>query len=149
MVTQHHTTMAKKIPNKTKKIEVRVTEEEYNRIKFISQKFNGGISQYVMNALAEFSDTNVKERMDAVKELCNLFVKFRDELSHLGSNINQIARHLNQMGFEENMEPIKARAFVEISPTLTLCQNFLTDIFHDVYDLTEKVSKIKYPRKIK
>lgn len=134
--------------NKTKRIEIRVTETEFNRIKENAQKF-GSVAAYIKAAFVEFSDKGGVEHFKLLNELGDFYKEFQTSLNQVGNNINQVARHLNTMGVGEDMEVEKAKAIVEASPTLTICQDLLTEIYHKLFDLTKERCKYGYPRKIK
>lgn len=79
---------------KTKQIHIRVTEEEYNKLKELAK--DRTISEYIINnTIGEFKLYNYN---DLIKNLIeynknsSLFIK---ELNHIGVNINQIIHIMN------------------------------------------------------
>lgn len=134
--------------NKTKRIEFRVTEKVFEKIKKKAEKFRG-ITPYIMTALAEFSDTSIDDCFQRQKELLEFYRENQKYFSNMSSNINQIAKHLNIMSLHVNTENDKLLFLTQQSKTLTDCMNFLVEIQEQLYDLTKERSKLKYPRKFK
>lgn len=134
--------------NKTKRIEIRVTEKVFDKIKKKAVKFRG-ITPYIMTALAEFSDTSIDDCFERQKELLEFYRQTQKYFSSMSSNINQIAKHLNIMSLQVSTENDKLLFLTQQSKTLTDCRNVLSEVQEQLYDLTKERSKLKYPKKFK
>ena len=134
--------------NKTKRIEFRVTEKVFEKIKTKAEKFRG-ITPYIMTSLAEFSNTSIDDCFERQKELLEFYRQTQKYLSNISSNINQIAKQLNTIVLNANSENTKFLFLTQQSNTLTDCRNVLSEIQEQLYDLTRVRSKLKYPKKFK
>ena len=130
---------------KTKRIEFRVTEKVFEKIKKKAEKFRG-ITPYIMTALAEFSDTSIDDCFQRQKELLEFYRENQKYFSNMSSNINQIAKQLNTIGLNANSENPKFLFLIQQSKTLTDCRNLLSEMQEQLYDLTKERSKLKYPK---
>ena len=79
-----------------KRIELRLTEAE---AQFIREKSKGyrSVSQYIRDAVAEFSDTVAKRRLELINELGKLYREYHNELFHLSANLNQVVKRANEL----------------------------------------------------
>ena len=76
--------------NRDARIEIRVTKEEMERLKFLSKDFRN-VSDYLRHC--SLSDKDRKFRMtDEVKKA---FQELKKEVNSIGVNVNQIARYIN------------------------------------------------------
>lgn len=85
-----------KIQLRSKRIEIRLTEAEYARIKEKSANF-GSIGHYIRSAIKEFSDVNAKRSLEMVDELTGYYKEYRDYLSHISGNLNQTVKRANEL----------------------------------------------------
>ena len=63
---------------RTKRIEIRLTEDEYAHIKEKCGAFQG-VGAYIRSAIEEFSNVNVRQRLDLMKDLGDYYLKYRDK----------------------------------------------------------------------
>lgn len=85
-----------KLQNRNRRIEIRLTEDEYARIKEKSVGFCS-IGHYVRSAIKEFSDINAKQKLEQLNELADLYQAYRDDMSHLSGNLNQSVKRANEL----------------------------------------------------
>ena len=78
------------------RFELRFSEEEMEKVKAESVKF-GSVSNYIRSAVAEFSDCSVRDRLSILLEFTELLKKHQNELSWMGSNLNQAVKHANEL----------------------------------------------------
>lgn len=82
--------------NKTKTIRLRVTDEEYMILKKKSEKFQT-VSGYLRCAISEFSDADVRMKLDLRKNIAEKYSAIDEKLAHLGGNLNQTMRKINEL----------------------------------------------------
>ena len=72
---------------RNRRIELRLTEQE---AEYIREKSSGysSVSHYIREAIAEFSDTDAKKRLELINELGGLYKSFHNELFHVSANLN-------------------------------------------------------------
>ncbi len=80
---------------KTKRIYLRITETELRSIKNRASKFQS-VTQFIFSAIEAFEDTTIQDRMDAVKRLAQYYSKTDEKLAHIGGNLNQAMRRVNE-----------------------------------------------------
>ncbi len=81
---------------RTNRIEILFTDTELGQLKDRSKDF-GSISSYIRLAIAEFSDKDMKARMEAVERMTALYRQHRDELGWAGGNLNQAMKRANEL----------------------------------------------------
>lgn len=81
--------------NKTKTIQVRITPTMYSELKSKIPQF-GSVSNYIMMALSEYSNSTARVRMEQEKLIASLYRSIDANLAHTGANINQAMRRINE-----------------------------------------------------
>lgn len=81
---------------RTERIELRLTPDEAQYIREKSASCQS-ISQYIRMAVREYSDIDARKKLEMIKDLTGLCVKFRDELAWAGGNLNQAMKHANEL----------------------------------------------------
>lgn len=81
--------------NKTCILKVRVTPSDMKEIRYRAQYF-GTMSNYVHQALKEFSDTTSKQKLEMSKTLAEKYSDLDYKLAHIGGNLNQAMRRVNE-----------------------------------------------------
>lgn len=81
---------------RTNRIEILFTDAELERLKDRSKSFSS-ISSYIRLAIAEFSDRDMKSRMDAVELMTAFYRRHKDELGWAGGNLNQAMKRANEL----------------------------------------------------
>ena len=71
---------------KTKVFQLRLTPEEAQLLKEKSGSFHS-VSHYILSAVQEFSNVDVKERIELIRELGEFYRKNQNELSWAGGNL--------------------------------------------------------------
>ena len=82
--------------NRTKLFNIRLTVEEFNSIKQHCVNFNN-ISHYIRCAISEFSNQDVKSRMDKIDKLIKLYNEYHNVLFHAAANLNQVVKRANEL----------------------------------------------------
>lgn len=81
---------------RTNRIEILFTDSELERLKERSKGFSS-ISSYIRLAIAEFSDKDMKRRMEAVELMTSFYRRHKDELGWAGGNLNQAMKRANEL----------------------------------------------------
>lgn len=75
---------------------MRLTPEEAAGIREKSKRYHS-VSNFIRMAVNEFSDTDAKTRLELCNDTARLCRKFHDELSWMGSNLNQAVKRANEL----------------------------------------------------
>jgi len=92
---------------KTKHIDIRVTEKEYNLIKRKAGE-NNAMSYFILNAVNHYDDKYLKKRIDVIEAAGKAFKEWDTSLKKFENNINSIANYCNRcerLGIDD-VEPI-------------------------------------------
>ena len=81
---------------RTERFEMRLTPEEAAGIREKSKRYHS-VSSFIRMAVNEFSDTDAKTRLELCNDTARLCRKFQDELSWMGSNLNQAVKRANEL----------------------------------------------------
>ena len=81
--------------NKTKVIKIHVTPSKYEEIKRRSEPF-GTMTHFINQAIKEFSDKTIKEKIDMETHIAALYSEMDSKLAHAGANLNQAMRRINE-----------------------------------------------------
>ena len=99
---------------RTERFEMRLTPEEIAGIREKSKRYHS-VSNFIRMAVNEFSDTDAKTRLELCNDTARLCRKFQDELSWMGSNLNQAVKRANELAvagilsesyFRDNISPL-------------------------------------------
>lgn len=123
---------------KTSYVKVRMTREEAAWLREKSVN-HSSVSHYIRCALAEYSDTDAKRRLELTDALAEFYKKFQSELSHIGGNLNQSAKRANELSAAGLLPPGYVR---EIQmPAILDTRNILYEIKRELETLTRKAVK--------
>lgn len=125
---------------KTKYVKIRVTLDEAAQIKDKAASYTS-ITHYVRSALAEYSNTNAKQRLELINELGSFYRKFQNELSWAGSNLNQSVRRVNELAVAGLLSPGYVNEV--LLPSIQDVQNILKRIKDDLETLNNRTRLIK------
>lgn len=81
---------------RTERFEMRLTPEEAAGTREKSKRYHS-VSNFIRMAVNEFSDTDAKTRLELCNDTARLCRKFQDELSWMGSNLNQAVKRANEL----------------------------------------------------
>lgn len=81
--------------NKIKRLEIRLSEQEFQHIKNHSKGYSS-MSSFVLDAVKNHDPRRGKNRIDTMIKFSELMEKSDVSLSRLGNNINQIAHAINR-----------------------------------------------------
>ena len=129
-----------KLQNRTKRIEIRLTEDEYAHIKKKSASF-GSVGHYIRSAIKEFSDINAKQRLDLINELGDYYCEYKDELSHISGNLNQSVKRANELA----VAGLLSAPFISqvLMPTINSTKTDLGTLHQELIKITKKAIKLR------
>ena len=128
---------------KTKVFQLRLTPEEAQLLKEKSGSFHS-VSHYILSAVQEFSNVDVKERIELIRELGEFYRKNQNELSWAGSNLNQAMKRANELSVAGLLAPGYLRKV--LLPTIQETQHTLTLIKRELETLMLKNIKSAQPK---
>ncbi len=123
---------------KTKRLHIRLTEEEYTEIKKRAERFQS-VTQYVLSAISDFSDSTVHDRMIAIKLLSEYYVNTEKHLAHIGGNLNQAMRRVNEAA--KVAHPTQAMILTDLMPEIRQCHTVCTDLRKELMNFTKETIK--------
>lgn len=122
----------------TRQIHLRVTEDEAAEILSRAKNYSS-INHYIKCALAEFSDVDAQRRHLLIKALGQYYLKFRDELSWAGGNLNQVVKRANELAQVNLLPPAYVKQVV--MPAVQSLQDTMTKMKDDLRLLYQEVRK--------
>lgn len=125
---------------KTKYIKVQMTPEEQSTLKEKLKEKKMTIATYVRSAMAEYSNTDAKQRLELINNLGTFYRKFRDELSWAGGNLNQSVKRANELAVAGLLPPSYIREV--LMPVILETQKTLNEIKRDLEAVTRKAVKL-------
>ena len=125
---------------KTKYIKVRMTPEEQSTLKEKLKEKKMTIATYVRSAMAEYSNTDAKQRLELINNLGAFYRKFRDELSWAGGNLNQSVKRANELAVAGLLPPSYIREV--LMPVILETQKTLNEIKRDLETATRRAIKL-------
>ena len=125
---------------KTKYIKVRMTPEEQSTLKEKLKEKKMTIATYVRSAMAEYSNTDARQRLELINNLGSFYRKFRDELSWAGSNLNQSVKRANELAVAGLLPPSYIREV--LMPVILETQKTLNEIKRDLETATRRAIKL-------
>lgn len=123
---------------KTKRYEIRLTEVEFAEIRKRAEKFNS-ISHFLHSAINEFSDSTIKDKMDARKHLSDWYVRADTHLAHIGGNLNQAMRRVNEAS--KVGHPTHGLIMSGLMPDIRECYKVCTELRKELMMITSKTVK--------
>lgn len=125
---------------RVKRIELRLTEAE---AAFIREKSKGyaSVSQYIRDAVAEFSDTDAKHRLELINGLGQMYREYHNELFHLSANLNQVVKRANEL----SVAGLLGKSYLEktVIPAVRGIEGVLSTLRKELLDITRKATRLK------
>lgn len=119
-----------------KDIFFRMDENEFNDLQIHFSDFDS-MGDFFINAAREFSNKDVSQIIKAEEELALFYKKYSNELSHLGGNLNQYVRHLNELAI---IDKVNYNDIISLKPILENIKAFLSTLSNELFLITKKVS---------
>ena len=123
---------------KTRRYGIRLTEAEFKEIRKRSERFQS-ISHFLLSAVNEFSDSTIKEKMEVRKRLSDFYVKAETHLAHIGGNLNQAMRRVNEAA--KVAHPTQGRILTGLMPEIRDCYKVCTELRKELMNITSQTVK--------
>lgn len=123
-----------------RRIELRLTEAEADFIKRKSQGYRS-VSQYLRNAVAEFSDTDARRKLELINELGQFYHEYHNELFHLSANLNQVVKRANELA----VAGLLSRTYLEktVIPAVQSIEGKVSAIRSALLDVTKQAVTLR------
>lgn len=125
---------------RTRRIELRLSEAE---AEFIREKSKGyrSVSQYIRDAVAEFSDTDAIRRLELINGLGQLYREYHNELFHLSANLNQVVKRANEL----SVAGLLSKSYLEktVIPAVRGIEGTVSALRKELLDVTRKATRLK------
>ena len=125
---------------RTKVFQLRLTADELLNLKEKAVPYQS-VSNYIRNAVEEFTHVDVKQQIEMMQDLCAFYRKFQNELSWAGSNLNQSVRRVNELAVAGLLSPGYVNEV--LLPSIQDVQNILKRIKDDLETLNNRTRLIK------
>lgn len=124
---------------RTKRIEIRLTEDEATFIKEKSSSYSS-VGHYIRSAIAEYSDINAKQKLQLLNDLGEFYQKFQNELSWAGGNLNQSAKRANEL----SVAGLLSGTYISevLMPAISDVQKTLDTMKRELLIVTKKATKL-------
>lgn len=124
--------------NKTRQINLRLSNEDLIQIKKRSSQFDT-MTHFINEAIKEFSDTTVTEKLETRKKLAELYKALDEKLAHVGGNLNQAMRRINESA-KANL-PYGSIMLKELMPKVQDCYQLCLQLRHELEEITRHWAK--------
>ena len=125
---------------KTKVFQLRLTPEEADIFKEKAESAKQSVSQYILSAVNEHSNVNVRQKLKLIQALGEFYRKYHNELSHIGGNLNQSVKRANELSVAGLLPP---EYFPEVLiPIIRETQDTLNKIRQELEEVTKKAIKL-------
>ena len=124
---------------KTKRLWIRLSPEEEALFKRKAAHYST-VSAMVRDAVKQFDDTATVGQIDALNKMTDLYLKFQQDLSWLGSNFNQTMKRANELAIAQELTP----QFFEqvLYPQVTEIQKLINSVKREQHDIAKRLTSI-------
>ena len=125
---------------RTKFVIIRMTEKEVTELKAKASNFQS-LTQYIREALTEFSTVGIRERIDLLNALAKYYRSYQYELSKIGINLNQSVKRANELAVAGHL----SEAYIKniLLPSIEETKARISEIQDALYIVTAKAEKFK------
>lgn len=127
------------LPKKTKRLYLRISEEDFNAIRKKSAPFSS-MSAFVLQAINDYNDTSVRENLLFRTRLVEFYRQLDEKLGHLGGNLNQAMRRINECA--KAGYPFDAIFVNEYLPRVEDLYILYTELRKELQELTRNTPRI-------
>ncbi|MDE5976249.1 MAG: hypothetical protein K2G69_06855 [Muribaculaceae bacterium] len=123
---------------KTKRLFVRMTSEEHQALKKSAAGFNS-MSQFVKEAIKEFSGQSPKKRLELRNRVIDHYTFIDSKLAHIGGNLNQAMHRCNELA--KAGLPTPTIIVKEVYPNVKECHSLLIEVRNLLYEISDELTK--------
>ncbi|WP_106484028.1 hypothetical protein [Bacteroides sp. Marseille-P3684] len=87
---------------KTRRIEIRLTEKEYELFQKKGENYPTKTCM-IVEAVRQMGDLNARQKLAALAEMTNLYKQYQQQLSWMGSNLNQAVKRANELAIGQEL----------------------------------------------
>lgn len=124
---------------RTKVFQLRLTPEEAVSLKRLSKDYHS-VAYYIRSAVAEYSNVNAKQKLELIQELGTFYRKFQYELSHIGGNLNQSVKRINELSVAGLLSPSYIKEV--LMPSILETQRTLNGLKKELDAVTKRAVKL-------
>ena len=125
---------------RTKYFQLRLTQAEAEHIREKATSYSS-VSHYIRSAIAEYSHVDAKQRLKLINDLGAFYRKYQNELSWIGSNLNQSVKRANELSIAGLLAPSYVQEV--LIPQIQETQRTLNEIKGGLDAVTQKAIKFK------
>lgn len=125
---------------RTKYFQLRLTQAEAEHIREKATSYSS-VSHYIRSAIAEYSHVDAKQRLKLINDLGAFYRKYQNELSWIGSNLNQSVKRANELSVAGLLAPSYVQEV--LIPQIQETQRTLNEIKGGLDAVTQKAIKSK------
>lgn len=125
---------------RTKYFQLRLTPAEAEHIREKAAAYSS-VSHYIRSAIAEYSHVDAKQRLELINDLGAFYRKYQNELSWIGSNLNQSVKRANELSVAGLLAPSYVQEV--LIPQIQETQRTLNEIKRGLDAVTQKAIKYK------
>lgn len=123
-----------------KYFQLRLTQAEAEHIREKATSYSS-VSHYIRSAIAEYSHVDAKQRLELINDLGAFYRKYQNELSWIGSNLNQSVKRANELSVAGLLAPSYVQEV--LIPQIQETQRTLNEIKRGLDAVTQKAIKSK------
>lgn len=123
---------------KTKRLWIRVSPSDEQLIKEKAAHYQT-VSRMIWDAIRQFDDKGTMQKIAALNEMTVLYLKYRRDLSWMGSNFNQVVKRANELAIGGELD----QSYFEqvIFPKIKELQQLLTDIKREQHQIVKHLTR--------
>lgn len=121
---------------RTKRLHVRITEEEAAKIKKDSENYSS-VGHYIRCAVAEFSNVNARKLLALLESLGDYYRDTKNQLSWAGGNLNQAVKRANELAVAGQLTGAYVRDI--LFPTITATLASIDELKERLEEITKKI----------
>lgn len=125
---------------RTKVFQLRLTPEEAGFLKKEAKSSGQPVSQYIRSAVKEYSNVDVKQKLELIHELGIFYRKYHGELSRVGGNLNQSVKRANELSVAGLLPPSYIHEV--LMSTILETRSTLDAIKRGLEEVTKKAVKL-------
>lgn len=123
----------------TRQIHLRVTEDEAKEIIDRAKNYPS-INEYIKRAISNYNNFDAHRRIEFLRALGEYYVRFRDELSWAGSNLNQVTKRANELAKVNLLPPAYVNEVV--MPAVNALQETINKLKEELLSVSKKARKL-------
>lgn len=125
---------------RTKRIEIRLTEEEAEAIRKNASGYSS-LGHYIRCAVSEYSNIHAREQLRLMNTLGDYYRDYENQLSWAGSNLNQSVKRANELSVAGLLTPAYIREV--LLPVISATQESINSLKSELEKLTKQALRFQ------